>query len=119
MREAVCDLDHIEASIRIFKPDLDLEEIMPRPVPPPHAAFKGEVSRILLDSLRKTTRPLTTREVTLVLMKARGLNIADAKLVRTMQQRTVACLGHWKRRGYLKSAPAQDLKGLLLWEIVH
>jgi hypothetical protein len=42
MRQAVADLDHIEAAIRIIKPDLDLEAIMPRAVPPPHAAFKGE-----------------------------------------------------------------------------
>jgi hypothetical protein len=60
MREAVCYLDYIEAALRIFKPDLDLEEIAPRVVPPPHAAFKGEVSRIVLDTLRRTTRPLTS-----------------------------------------------------------
>lgn len=31
MREAVCNLDHVEAAIRLFKPDIDLDEIMPRP----------------------------------------------------------------------------------------
>ncbi|MGH6888444.1 MAG: hypothetical protein ACREHF_04495 [Rhizomicrobium sp.] len=117
MRQAVCDLDHVEASIRLFKPDIDLDEIMPRPVPPPHAAFKGEVTRIILDTLRRTTRPLTTRDLTLVLMRERGLRTDDAKLVRLMQQRVVATLGHWKRRGYLKSSPANDVKGTLLWEI--
>ena len=117
MREAVCDLDHIEAALRIVKPDLDLEAIMPRPVPPPHAAFKGEVSRILLDTLRRTTRPLSTRDLTLVLMRERGLKTDDAKLVRIMQQRVGSSLNHWKRRGYLKPTPAQDLKGMLLWEI--
>ena len=117
LREAVCDLDHVEASIRLFKPDIDLEDVMPRPVPPPHAAFKGEVSRIVLETLRKTTRPLSTKDVTLALMRQRGLRTDDAKLVRVMQQRTGACLGHWKRRGYLRNMPAQDAKGALLWEI--
>jgi hypothetical protein len=117
MRQAVADLDHVEAAIRLFKPDIDLEEIAPRVVPPPHAAFKAEVSRIVLDTLRRTTRPLSTREVALALMKARGLNIADPKIVRTIQQRTVACLGHWKRRGYLKSAPGPGAKSALVWEI--
>src|SRR5207302_1888957 len=111
MREAVCDLDHVEASIRLFKPDIDLEEIMPRPVPPPHAAFKGEVSRILLDTLRQTTRPLSTRDLTLVLMKERGLNTDDAKIVHIIQGRVVSCLGHWKRRGYLRSSPGPGVKG--------
>jgi hypothetical protein len=117
MRQAVADLDHIEAALRIVKPDLDLEEVMPRPVPPPHAAFKGEVSRILLDTLRQTTRPLSTRDLTVTLMHARGLRTDDAKLVRLMQQRVGACLAHWKRRGYLASIPATDLKGMLLWQI--
>jgi hypothetical protein len=64
--------------------------------------------------MRRTTRPLSTREVALALMKARGLNIVDLKIVRTIQQRTVACLGHWKRRGYLKSSPGPGAKGALL-----
>jgi hypothetical protein len=50
-------------------------------------------------------------------MQHRGLNTGDPKLVRLMQQRVVACLGHWKRRGYLASTPANDLKGALLWRL--
>jgi hypothetical protein len=50
-------------------------------------------------------------------LRAQGIGTDDAKLVRLMQQRTGACLGHWRHRGYLKSYPATDLKGLLLWEI--
>jgi magnesium chelatase family protein len=86
--------------------------------------LRAPVPRIVEDAgtvadLKDVTRPLTTREVTLALMRTRCLNVADAKLVRVMQQRTVACLGHWKRRGYLKAQPAQDLKGLLLWEVAE
>lgn len=117
-REAVAELDHVEATLRIFKPDLDLDEVMPRPVPPPHAAFKGEVTRIVLDALRETTRPLSTRDLTLRVMKHRGLKTEDRKLVRVMQGRVGSCLNHWKRRGYVQSQPAQDLKGLLLWQVV-
>jgi hypothetical protein len=119
MRQAVADLDHIEAALRIVKPDLDLEEVMPRPVPPPHAAFKGEVTRIMLDTLRRTAKPLTTREITAALMRERGLRTDDPKLFRVMQIRTTACLGHWKRRGYLKSSPGPGIKGALLWEIAE
>ena len=119
MKEAVCNLDHVEAAIRLFKPDIDLEEIAPRVVPPPHAAFKGEVSRVILDTLRQTTRPLSTRDVTYALMRHRGLRTDDSKLVRLMQQRTGACLGHWRRRGYLTSCQGPGAKGLLLWEIAE
>jgi hypothetical protein len=50
-------------------------------------------------------------------MKERGLNVDDPKTVRLMTQRIVASLGHWKRRGYLKSSPGPGIKGMLLWEI--
>ena len=119
LRQAVADLDHIEAALRIVKPDLDLHEVMPRPVPPPHAAFKGEVSRMILDTLRQTQRPLSTRDLTLVVMRERGLNTEDRKLVRTMHVRTGAALAHWKRRGYLQSMPAENLKGMRLWQIAE
>jgi hypothetical protein len=91
--------------------------VLPRPVPPPRAAFKGEVSGIILDTLRKSTRPLTTRDVTIAMMKERGLRTDDARIERTMTQRTTACLGHWKRRGYLTASPGPGIKGALLWAI--
>jgi hypothetical protein len=110
------ELDHIEASLRIFKPDLDLDGIAPRPVPPAHHAFRGEVSRILLTALREADRPLSTTELTERVMRERGLNMKDVKLKRTMGRRIGASLNHWRRvRGALES-----LKGpgqVLYWQI--
>jgi len=90
LKIAVCDLDHIEASLRIFKPDLDLTEHGPRPVPPPHAAFRGELTRILLETLRKAGKPLNTRDLTEVLMRERGLPLDDLKARQTMLRRVGA-----------------------------
>jgi len=45
-------LDHVEETLRLFAPDIDIGAISPRPVPPAHHAFRGEVSRIILESLR-------------------------------------------------------------------
>lgn len=110
------ELDHIEASLRIFKPDLDIDGIAPRPVPPAHHAFRGEVSRILLESLRAADRPLSTTELTERVMRERGLNTKDVKLKRTMGRRIGASLNHWRRvRGALESlrGPGQ----VLYWQI--
>jgi len=110
------EMDHIEASLRIFKPDLDIEGIPPRPVPPAHHAFRGEVSRILLEALRQADRPLSTTELTERVMRERGLNMKDVKLKQTMGKRIGASLNHWRRvRGALES-----LKGpgqVLYWQI--
>ena len=55
--------------------------------------------------------------LTYALMRHRGLRTDDAKLVRLLQQRTGACLGHWRRRGYLKSAPGAG--DMLNWKIAE
>jgi hypothetical protein len=64
LKEKVIELDHIEASIRIFAPEIDMEAIGARKILPQHHAFRGEVSRIVLEDLRETTVPLSTTDLT-------------------------------------------------------
>jgi hypothetical protein len=56
LRQLVIHLDHIDASIHIFDPSIKLEEIKARPVPPKHHAFHGEVTRIVLTTLRNAKK---------------------------------------------------------------
>ena len=63
LRQLTIDLDHVDAAIHIFDPSIELEEIKVRPVPPKHHAFRGEVSRIVLATLKNAKRPLTTAEI--------------------------------------------------------
>ena len=44
LRQFIIDLDNLDATIRLFVPDIDLEDIKPKPMPPRHAAYKGEIS---------------------------------------------------------------------------
>lgn len=116
LKLAVIELDNVESTIRIFKPDIDLSEYGPRPVPPPHAAFKGELSRILMDELRGATMALSTRHLAEVVMKGRGMPLDDLKVRRIMQQRVGASLNNWKRvKKVLKSTPGPG--DMLMWEI--
>jgi len=115
LKIAVTSLDHVEASLRLFVPDIDLTEHGPRPVPPPHAAFKGEVTRILLETLRTAGRPMNTRDLAEIVMRERGLPWDDLKARRTIHQRVGACLNHWKNRSVLKSTPGPGQ--MLNWEI--
>ena len=39
VRQLLIDLDSVDATIRLFKPDINLEEIRPKPLPPCHAAY--------------------------------------------------------------------------------
>jgi hypothetical protein len=48
--------------------------------PSPRAAFKPEVTRILLEAPRKADRPLSIGDLTRLLMEQRGLAYDDLKL---------------------------------------
>jgi hypothetical protein len=52
-----------------------------RPAPLYHVSFRGEFVRIILDMMRDAQGPVTTKEITLHVMRGRGLNTADAALV--------------------------------------
>lgn len=115
MRQLIIDLDNLDAAIRIFRPDIDLEEIRPSPLPPRHSAFKGEMSRIIFTAIRNAGRPMHSRELTHYVMAERGLNIADKRLVQTLQKRIGACLKHYRQKGTL--AASKGPGSFLLWEI--
>lgn len=118
LRKLIVELDAIEATIRIFDPDIDMMAIHPRPVPPRHAAFKGEVTRIVFKALREAKQPLTSRDIAKILMRERGLNVDDRDVVVMMTKRVGACLKTKKNQGYVRSV---DLEGsnLLGWQIIR
>lgn len=118
LRKLIVELDAIEATIRIFDPDIDMMAIHPRPVPPRHAAFKGEVTRIVFKALREAKQPLTSRDIAKTLMRERGLNVDDKDVVVMMTKRVGACLKTQKNKGYVRS---MDLEGstLLGWQIIR
>jgi hypothetical protein len=115
VRRLTIDLDHVEETLRLFAPEIDIGAISPRPLPPMHHAFRGETSRIVLEGLRKAAGPLSTTQITERVMRERNLDLNDARLCLAMSKRIGACLNHWKReRGAIRSMAGQ----VLLWELV-
>lgn len=96
-------LDAIDQAIRVFKPDIGLEDLPERPAPPPNAAFRGEVQRFLLDTLRHAPEPLTTHDMARKVMEARQLNTADRILFALIAKRTGHSLTRLRRMGYVES----------------
>ena len=52
IRQLVADLNHLDATILVFDPTIELHEIRNRTVPPRHRAFRGEATRIVLTALK-------------------------------------------------------------------
>lgn len=114
LRQAFIDMDHIDASLRMFVPDIELDEIKPKPLPPRHRAFKGQVTRAILAMLRKEGA-MDARAITLRLMAERELNPNDAGLQKAMHKRIGAALRNLRERQLVHSV--QGDKGLLRWSV--
>ena len=115
LRAAMIDLDHIDATLRMFDPEIELDEIKPKPLPPRHRAFKGQVTRSILAMLRKEGA-MDARAITLRLMAERELNLNDAGLQKAMHKRIGAALRNLRERTLVESE--QGDKGLLRWSVI-
>jgi hypothetical protein len=118
LRQAVIDLDHVEAALKLFDPEVDLAALPARKIAPVSYDTKGDTGRIILETLRTATKPLSTAQVCEAVMVARRLDTNDKALCRVMMRRTVANLKHWqKKRGLIRSMPGVGQQ--LLWEVVR
>lgn len=118
LRQRVIDLDHCEATLRLFDPDAEMAALPPRKVAPVLYDTKGDTGRIILGTLREATRPLSTSKVCEAVMLARGLDTNDKALCRLMMRRTNANLKHWhKKRGLIRPMPGPGQE--LMWEIAR
>ncbi len=115
LRQAMIDVDHVDCTLRLFDPDIDLDEIKPKPLPPRHHAFKGQVTRAILAMLR-SDGPLDAKAITIRLMAQRDLNVNDKTLTKAMHKRIGAALRNLRDRQLVTSTEPEK-GGLLMWEI--
>jgi hypothetical protein len=114
LRKLICDLDHLDAAVRLFDPDADTSRV--KRYPTKHRAQKGEMARFVLLALKRATEPLTSLEITKAQIAARGLKPDDQTLV-LMRKRVGACLTAQQSKGLVRSIPtAGPYKG---WELVR
>lgn len=76
------DIAHVEATIRLFKADWDGAEIAPRR-PKARSLWygKGRAIQAVLSILRTAKEPMTSREITLRAMKAKGISATNTDTV--------------------------------------
>jgi hypothetical protein len=109
LRRLIIDLGHVDAAIRIFDPDFDVDGIAPKaPTPLYNVSFRGEFVRIILDMMREAKGPVTTKEIALHVMRGRGLNTADAALLALFMRRTRGLLYHYRGRGMIRGVRGNE-----------
>jgi len=116
VRKLIEDLDHLDATIKQFDPDYQVQEIKPKGFRPPSDwAQRGEMSRVIMDILRRVTGPMTTQEIAKEVMKARGLDVKDAKLLKKMTKRTGVALRGQRENGLVQCQQGSGL--FMMWGV--
>ena len=109
IRKVTCDIDHLEAAIRLFNPDNALKAFKAYIVQ--HRAKKGTVKRFILGTLRDAERPMTTAAITDLWIEAKSLRCDDQTRV-VIRKRIGAALISLRRQGVARNEGFQDgLKG--------
>lgn len=115
VRELHQAIAHVDAVLLILKPDIQISEIAPRRPRPPHAARPGEITGIVVDCLRDTEEPLTSRALAQAVIEKRDLDGSDSKLEVTMAKRVRACLRPLRLAGRVTPVPmAEGSQGWVL-----
>lgn len=102
----IVDLSHIDATIRVFRPDIDLADLPEGIAPAPFTGFRGEIQRFLLDELRKANHPLDTFQLAEAIMRKRGLDPADRVHFKLITKRTGYALAKLRKAGKVTSQRA-------------
>lgn len=97
-------LNSVDASIRVFRPDIDLDDLPERVAAAPFTGFRGEIQRFLLDELRKANGPQSTFDLADKIMERRGLDASDKIVVNLIRKRTGYALSKLRKAGKVVSS---------------
>jgi len=103
------DLEHIDGALRIFAPGLTLESIGAKRPRQGTGPFRpGELSRLLMNILRRAGAPASTRDLYDAVMTAKGFALDDDESYAVIAKAVSASLGKLKRRGAVMAGLGDD-----------
>ncbi|MDP3740158.1 MAG: hypothetical protein Q8R02_22425 [Hyphomonadaceae bacterium] len=102
-KKVMVDIDHLDATIRLFDPDADLSRRMKNRYAIKHRAHFGHSRRFVLNALRTSTAPMTSKAITYEWIKDRGLKPDEATRV-ILTKRIGACISGLRKDGHIEYA---------------
>jgi hypothetical protein len=113
LKRMIGELEHLDSTLRLFDPDIDIPAIRPKAFrPPADWAHRGEMTRMVLDILRQAAEPMTTRDIAFQLMVERALDNNDRRLLNLMDKRVGVAL-RYQRVAVSSQGPGQ----FMLWRL--
>jgi hypothetical protein len=108
------NLAHVDATMLLFDPDIRPNNIRPRQRRQRNAWFRpGECLRLIYDELRDAKQPVTTRELTDLIMRSKTMTFADQRS-RDLIQRTILSSLSRSRKTIARS----QANGVVSWRLV-
>jgi hypothetical protein len=103
--QLAADLGHLDATLKLFAPDMDLRTLRPKEHRERNAWFRpGEAPRFILDTLRQSVTPLTSRDLTEHLIALKGMD-GGADLIEAIQKTLGTTLRTLLKRGTIAEGP--------------
>jgi hypothetical protein len=118
LKKLLADLSAIDDALAVFDPQIACEQIKPKALRPPSDwANYGQMTRIVLNILRSSKEPLTTRDIALQMMVERALSKDDQRLLNRMTKRVGVALRRQRDGEIVRSWQGPGM--FMLWEIVR
>jgi hypothetical protein len=108
------NLAHVDATMRLFDPDIRPKDILPKQPRARNAWFRqGECLRLIYDELREATQPVTTRELAERIMRLKAMLPADSQRRERIQKTLLASLNRAK-----ETIARVEVAGVVRWRLI-
>jgi hypothetical protein len=107
------NLAHVDATMRLFDPDIRPNDIRPKQPRARNAWFRsGERLRLIYDELREATQPVATRELAERIMRVKAIPAADDRRER-IQKTLLGSLNRAKQ-----TIGRVEIAGVVSWRLI-
>jgi hypothetical protein len=108
------NLAHVDATMRLFDPDIRPKDIRPKQPRERNAWFRqGECLRLIYDQLREATQPVTTRELAERIMRVKAIPPADDQRRERVQKTLLGSLNRAKQ-----TIARVEIAGVVRWRLI-
>ena len=108
------NLAHVDATMRLFDPDIRPKDIRPKQPRTRNAWFRpGECLRLIYNELREATQPVTTRELAERIMCLKAMPVADNQRRELVQKTLLGSLNRAKQ-----TIARVEIAGVVCWRLI-
>lgn len=121
IQQLSASITNLDGAIKLFDPDFDLRTIKAKAPRQVNSWFEhGEAGRLVLDTLRASTAPLSTRQIGEAMIATIGADVSGAQEWDSVLKPVLSAAKRLERKGIIKMVgriPGPG-NGPMLWQIV-